>query len=158
MGLLSFELSRLAHQISVTRGLGPVSLWGRNTLIHDFLSERARVRVEVSQIGSIFPRLFQKCPSSRVRLHNLSYPSTLHSFLSVRKQVTIADSALSAAQNSEVVVVATEWKEFRDITGAPCMTPWKKRAFVFDGRMILDVDALRKIGFKVTTIGRGDKY
>ena len=34
----------------------------------------------------------------------------------------------------------------------------KMRAFVFDGRMILDVDAPRKIGFKVTTIGRGDKH
>ena len=39
-------------------------------------------------------------------------------------------------------------------TGAPCMTPLKKPAFVFDDRMILDGDALRKIGFKVTTIGR----
>lgn len=33
----------------------------------------------------------------------------------------------------------------------------KKPAFVFDGRMILDGDALRQIGFKVVTIGRGDK-
>ena len=30
----------------------------------------------------------------------------------------------------------------------------EKPAFVFDGRMILDGDALRKIGFKVMTIGR----
>jgi len=34
----------------------------------------------------------------------------------------------------------------------------KKPAFVFDGRMILDGDALRQIGFKVVTIGRGDKF
>ena len=39
-----------------------LTLWGRNTLIRDFLSEGARVRVEVSQIGSIFPRFFQPCP------------------------------------------------------------------------------------------------
>jgi len=34
----------------------------------------------------------------------------------------------------------------------------KKPAFVFDGRMILDGDALRQIGFNVMTIGRGDKF
>jgi len=34
----------------------------------------------------------------------------------------------------------------------------KKPAFVLDGRMILDGDALRQIGFKVMTIGRGDKF
>jgi UDPglucose 6-dehydrogenase len=33
----------------------------------------------------------------------------------------------------------------------------KKPAFVFDGRMILDRDALREIGFEVMTIGRGDQ-
>jgi UDPglucose 6-dehydrogenase len=78
-------------------------------------------------------------------------------FLSVKKQVTIADSALSAAQNSEAVVVATEWKEFRDIDWRAVYDTMKKPAFVFDGRMILDGDALRQIGFKVMTIGRGDK-
>ena len=30
-----------------------------------------------------------------------------------------------------------------------------KPAFVFDGRNILDADALRKIGFEVTSIGKG---
>ena len=34
----------------------------------------------------------------------------------------------------------------------------KKPAFVFDGRMILDGHALRQIGFKVMTIGRGDQF
>lgn len=82
---------------------------------------------------------------------------TLPPFLSVKKQVTIADSALSAAQNSEAVVVATEWKEFRDIDWPAVYDTMKKPAFVFDGRMILDGDVLREIGFNVMTIGRGDK-
>jgi len=34
----------------------------------------------------------------------------------------------------------------------------KKPAFVFDGRMILDPDVLRQIGFQVVTIGRGDTF
>jgi UDPglucose 6-dehydrogenase len=76
----------------------------------------------------------------------------------VKKQVTIAKTALSAAQNSEAVVVATEWKEFRDIDWQAVYNTMNKPAFVFDGRMILDSDALRQIGFRVMTIGRGDKF
>jgi UDPglucose 6-dehydrogenase len=32
-----------------------------------------------------------------------------------------------------------------------------KPAFVFDGRLLVDAEALRKIGFKVATIGRGER-
>lgn len=32
-----------------------------------------------------------------------------------------------------------------------------KPAFVFDGRLLVDADKLREIGFKVKTIGRGEK-
>ena len=46
----------------------------------------------------------------------------------------IADSALSAAQNSEAVVVATEWKELQDIEWRTVYDTMKKPAFVFDGR------------------------
>jgi UDPglucose 6-dehydrogenase len=72
--------------------------------------------------------------------------------------VTIAKSALSAAQNSEAVVVATEWDEFRTIDWRAVYDSMKKPAFVFDGRMILDRDELRTIGFEVITIGRGDNF
>ena len=71
--------------------------------------------------------------------------------------MTIAKSALSAAQNSEAVVVVTEWSEFRNIDWRAVYGTMKKPAFVFDGRMILDRLALREIGFEVVTIGRGDK-
>ncbi|KAN0111747.1 UDP-glucose dehydrogenase [Russula decolorans] len=116
------------------------------TLIRDFLSERARVtvydpKVEVSQIWFDLSEALPDMPLEQIK-----------------RQVTIADSALSAAQNSEAVVVATEWKEFREIDWRAVYDTMKKPAFVFDGRMILDGDALRQIGFKVTTIGRGDKF
>ena len=32
-----------------------------------------------------------------------------------------------------------------------------KPAFVFDGRLLLDADKLREIGFKVKVIGRGER-
>ena len=67
----------------------------------------------------------------------------------VKQQVKIAPNALDAARGSEAVVIATEWREFREIDWAAVYESMNKPAFVFDGRMILDADALRKIGFKV---------
>ena len=34
----------------------------------------------------------------------------------------------------------------------------KKPAFVFDGRLILDAEKLREIGFRVVAIGRGESF
>jgi len=64
--------------------------------------------------------------------------------------VTIAPSAVAASRNSEAVVIATEWQEFRTIDWAGIYSTMNKPAFVFDGRMILDADKLRQIGFKVS--------
>jgi len=115
------------------------------TLIRDFLSERARVtifdpQVEESQIWLDLAEALPDVPLEQIK-----------------KQVTIAKTALAAAQHSEAVVIATEWKEFRDVDWRAVYDTMNKPAFVFDGRMLLDGDALRQIGFKVVTIGRGDK-
>lgn len=54
-------------------------------------------------------------------------------------------------------MIATEWKEFKEIDWEAVYAGMSKPAFVFDGRMIVDVAKLRQIGFKVTVIGRGDR-
>ena len=46
-------------------------------------------------------------------------------------------------------MVATEWKEFKEIDWETVYRDMKKPAFVFDGRLLLDADKLREIGFKV---------
>lgn len=46
-------------------------------------------------------------------------------------------------------MIATEWKEFKEIDWAEVYKHMKKPAFVFDGRLIVDAAALTKIGFKV---------
>ena len=58
-------------------------------------------------------------------------------------------SALEACKAKEAIVIATEWKEFREIEWQTVYDHMNKPAFVFDGRMIVDADALKKIGFKV---------
>ena len=70
-------------------------------------------------------------------------------FCAVKKQVTLAPSALEACKQKEAVVIATEWKEFREISWQTVYDDMTKPAFVFDGRMIVDADKLREIGFKV---------
>jgi len=63
--------------------------------------------------------------------------------------VTICGSAIEACKNAEAVVIATEWREFLDIAWEEVYMHMNKPAFVFDGRLLVDADALRKIGFKV---------
>lgn len=77
--------------------------------------------------------------------------------LLVQKQVSIHDSALAACKNAEAVVIATEWKEFTQIDWETVYKGMSKPAFVFDGRLLVDAEALRKIGFTVVSIGRGER-
>jgi UDPglucose 6-dehydrogenase len=70
----------------------------------------------------------------------------------VKKQVTISSSALSACKSAEAVVIATEWEEFKKISWQEVYDNMSKPAFLFDGRLIVDEAALRKIGFKVWSL------
>ena len=47
-------------------------------------------------------------------------------------------------------MIATEWKEFKEIDWQTVYDNMTKPAFVFDGRLILDAEKLRKIGFRVS--------
>lgn len=70
----------------------------------------------------------------------------------VKKQVTIVHSALEACKSQEAIVIATEWKEFREIDWNTVYDNMTKPAFVFDGRLLVDADKLRQIGFKVCSL------
>ncbi|EJD05323.1 UDP-glucose dehydrogenase [Fomitiporia mediterranea MF3/22] len=115
------------------------------TLIRDFMSERALVRVYDPKVehAQIWQDLQEAAPQS--------------SLADIQKQVTICPSALSACQSAEAVVIATEWSEFKTIEWETIYTSMEKPAFVFDGRLLLDADKLREIGFKVKVIGRGER-
>ena len=49
-------------------------------------------------------------------------------------------------------MIATEWKEFKEIDWETVYSQMTKPAFVFDGRLILDAEKLRKIGFTVRVL------
>ncbi len=70
-------------------------------------------------------------------------------------QLTICDSCEDAASGAHGVAVLTEWDEFRRVDFQSILDDMHKPAFVFDGRNLLDHDALRNIGFEVYAIGKG---
>lgn len=115
------------------------------TLIKNFLAERARVQVYDPKVSEeqIWLDLQEAIPTMPLE--------------AIKKSVTIFHSALDACKSTEAVVIATEWKEFKEIDWETVYTGMSKPAFVFDGRLLVDADKLRKIGFKVTTIGRGER-
>jgi hypothetical protein len=56
---------------------------------------------------------------------------------------------MDACTKAEAIVIATEWKEFRQIDWKTVYAQMNKPAFVFDGRLLVDADELRQIGFTV---------
>jgi UDPglucose 6-dehydrogenase len=56
---------------------------------------------------------------------------------------------MDACRNAEAIVIATEWKEFKEIDWKAVYAQMNKPAFLFDGRLLVDAEKLREIGFTV---------
>lgn len=69
--------------------------------------------------------------------------------------VTICDDAYEATKDAHAVLILTEWDEFKALDFKKIYDQMNLPAFLFDGRNLLDLDALRAIGFEATGIGRG---
>ncbi|XP_027917884.1 UDP-glucose 6-dehydrogenase 5-like [Vigna unguiculata] len=70
------------------------------------------------------------------------------------KHVNVVGDAYEATRDAHGVCILTEWDEFKTIDYERVYENMVKPAFVFDGRNMLDVDKLRKIGFIVYSIGK----
>ena len=62
--------------------------------------------------------------------------------------------SLKACDNSHAVAVITEWDEFKSYDWNKIYSSMVQPAKVFDGRNILDKEALKEIGFEVYSIGK----
>ncbi|CAG8720011.1 13309_t:CDS:2, partial [Racocetra fulgida] len=100
------------------------------TLCKDFIQENARVRIYDPKV------------SEQQIFLDLSEPG----------RVIIARSAYEASENADAIVVATEWDEFKELDYESIYKKMNKPAFIFDGRLILDAEKLKSIGFRVHTI------
>jgi UDPglucose 6-dehydrogenase len=68
------------------------------------------------------------------------------------KNLSYADSAVSACQNSDIIVISTEWSEFKDLDWSHIYSKIKS-PIIMDLRDILDASKLKDIGFRYYSIG-----
>ena len=107
-------------------------------------------RWSMSKSGPTCKRRALWCPLSAVCADFFNVYDAFLTNRTVKRQVTICKSALEACKNAEAVVIATEWKEFKEIDWEAVYAGMNKPAFVFDGRLLVDAEKLTKIGFKVS--------
>ncbi|HEY4247779.1 MAG TPA: UDP-glucose 6-dehydrogenase [Lacunisphaera sp.] len=69
-------------------------------------------------------------------------------------RLTVAKDAYEACAGAHAVAIVTEWDEFKNLDYAKIFTAMPKPAFLFDGRNIVDLAAVRKIGFRASGIGK----
>jgi UDPglucose 6-dehydrogenase len=115
----------------------------------DLLEERAKLtiydpQVSLEQIRNDLEYLIagpngELTDSQRQLLHN---------------NVSVAKSAEESAYGAHAIAVMTEWDEFKDCNFPSIYQSMMKPAFVFDGRNLLDNEALAEIGFDIESIGK----
>jgi UDPglucose 6-dehydrogenase len=70
-----------------------------------------------------------------------------------KEYLKVINDPYEACKDAHAVAVLTEWDEFKDYDWEKIFDNMNKPAFVFDGRMILDEDKMKDIGFKYYVIG-----
>ncbi|KIR26788.1 UDPglucose 6-dehydrogenase [Cryptococcus deuterogattii 99/473] len=104
-------------------------------IANHFLSEKARIAVYDPQVTD-----YGEIPAEPIQPH-----------------LTICKSVEEACADAEAIVICTEWDEFKTLNWKKIYDNCPRPAFVFDGRLILNRKELTDIGFKVVTIGTGDR-
>ena len=65
------------------------------------------------------------------------------------------ESIYKAANNSDAIVITTEWNEFSNIDWSNLSKSMRRPAWVFDTRSIVDVSYLQSLGLNVWRVGLG---
>tara|TARA_B100002052_G_scaffold299170_1_gene335915 strand:- start:19394 stop:20770 length:1377 start_codon:yes stop_codon:yes gene_type:complete len=79
------------------------------------------------------------------------------SFINVnykKSSVNFVDKPFSNISDYNIISIMTEWDEFKDFDWENVYTKIKKPAFIFDGRNILNMNKISKIGFNYFGLGR----
>ena len=69
--------------------------------------------------------------------------------------LTVCTDAYEACQDAHAVLILTEWDEFKALDFQRIHDSMQQPAFLFDGRNLLDLAALREVGFEASGIGKG---
>tara|TARA_A100001011_G_scaffold100468_1_gene105864 strand:+ start:92 stop:1489 length:1398 start_codon:yes stop_codon:yes gene_type:complete len=65
----------------------------------------------------------------------------------------VSETPLKAAEGCDAIIVLTEWEEFKVVDWENIFKVMRKPAWVFDSRIFIDKEFLKKIGFQVWTLG-----
>ncbi|CAM9256417.1 unnamed protein product [Pylaiella littoralis] len=108
------------------------------------LEEQAKVRVYDPQVkrSQMFVEFDYTCGVNKDNTPKLE------------ESITTCQDAYTAADGAHALAILTEWDEFKTLDYQRIYDGMAKPAFVFDGRGVVDIDALRKIGFEVYCIGK----
>ena len=115
----------------------------------DLLEERARLTIYDPKVG------LNKIKQELIYLFSSEFGtlSEKHRQL-IDENVEVANSAEAAASGAHAIAVLTEWDEFKEVDFDAIYRSMKKPAFLFDGRNLMDVEKLNKIGFEVYATGK----
>jgi UDPglucose 6-dehydrogenase len=115
----------------------------------DLLNERARLtiydpRVSETEIRAELMSAFRD---------GLDVLSEKHQKL-IETNVRVVKDCYAAAHQAHAIAVLTEWDEFKQLDYTKIIASMHRPAFLFDGRNILDRQALADLGFEVHGIGK----
>lgn len=115
-------------------------------VLHDLIQEEARVHIYDPQVkrSDMMAEFDNTCG---VNVENTPKLDQL---------VVTATDPYEACNGAHALLILTDWDEFKDVDYQKIYTNMAKPAFLFDGRNMLDQDALRKIGFEVHGVGKPD--
>lgn len=68
--------------------------------------------------------------------------------------VSFCNDPYEATKGVHALVIATDWKEFKELDYAKIFAQMEKPAFIFDGRNLLDREKLFALGFNIYAIGK----
>ncbi len=112
-------------------------------ICRDLLAEHAKVCV-----------YDPKVPAEEILHDVLGNPSEGSGQEAQNPRLTIEHSAYEACAGAHAVAIVTEWDEFKQLDYRKIYEAMPKPAFLFDGRNIVDLAALRQIGFRAHGIGK----
>ena len=81
-------------------------------------------------------------------------PEARHDLADIIDQVSFTEDPYEAAKAAHAVCILTEWDQFRELDYQRIFDGMLKPASIFDGRNILDHQALADIGFNVYPVGK----